>query len=316
MKHIISLSVVSAFIGLCLVPFQASAQKQYPYGGEKIQLRDHMLSVTLVGKLDGIPGLSYQGMEIWGNTYISLQHTGVATLYDFNGRQISKRGSFKLASYHKTNHSNVASFGPRRYSSDDPLPLLYIARCSGVKLANGMDKLFYVERIDPVGMKSQIVQTIWLNDYKHHFGGYCLGAVDRQNEMLYMYAETTGRNHPESNRHWIMKFRLPSYSGPQDSLIVLTEDDALERYDMEDTYTFPFQFITQGATIWNNLMFLPMGVGTTQHPSVIYVIDLGSKSVRNVIDLQAAIPEELEDCTILNGDMYVQTQGHLYKITF
>ncbi len=307
--------VVVVFCAMAMVSVSL-AQKKYTYSGEKICTKENTLKVSIVGKLEGAKGLSYQGMDIWKNSMISLQHTGEATVYDFDGKSIKKRGSFRLASYDKTNHSNVASFGNIYYKSNDCLPLLYIARCSGIKLPNGMDKLFYVERIDPKTIRSELIQTIWLNDTKKSFGGYCLGAVDRQNNMFYMYAETTGRKHPESNRHWIMKFRLPEYNGPQDSLVILTEEDALERYDMEDTYTFPMQPITQGATIWNNMLFLPMGVGTERDPSVIYVMDLNTRSIRNVIDLQEAIPEELEDCTIWNGDLYIQTQGHVYKVEF
>ncbi|MDD7251385.1 MAG: hypothetical protein PUH21_05150 [Prevotellaceae bacterium] len=300
---------------LLALPLLSMGQKTCKYDGERVRLSDNTVKVTHIGKLAGQKGISYQGMDIWGHTLVSLQHTGVATLYDFNGKSIKKKGQLKLASYDKTNHANVASFGTQYAQAGDPLPLLYVARCSGKKL-RGMDNLFFVERIDPKAMKSELVQQIWLNDYKHHFGSYCLGAVDRQNRMLYMYAETTGRLHPGTNRHWVMQFRLPEYRGPQDSLVILTEDDALARYDMEDSYTFDHQPITQGATIYNGLLFLPMGVGSKAQPSLIYVMDTGTHRVQNVVNLQSAIPHELEDCTVWGGKMILQTQGDIYQLEF
>jgi len=140
--------------------------------------------------------------------------------------------------------------------------------------------------------------------------------VDRQNNMLYMFAETTGHNDAKNNKHWILKFRLPVYRGPQDSLVVLTEDDALDKFYLEDNYKFDHQPTTQGGCVKNGLLFLSWGVGKKKNPSILYVINLAAHTVQNVINLQKAVPHEFEDCTEYKGDMIIQTQGDLYKIIF
>ena len=305
----------SLLLGFLLLPLSALAQNAVTYSGPKVCFQANTLKVTKIGKLDGVPKESYQGMDIWGNNLVSLQNSGMATVYNFDGKTLKKKGSFPLGSRHNTNHSNLASFSNNWYNKADKMPLLYVSRCNSTVL-NGMDKLFFGERIDPDGLKSELVQTIWLNDYKHCFGGYALGCIDRETNMFYVYAETTDHTHPESNKHWVMKFRMPEYKGPQDSLVILTEDDAIDKYYMEDTYTFAHQPITQGACAAKGLLFLPMGFGTAQEPSVLYVINTANHSVQNVIDMQGAMPIEMEDCTEYQGDLIVQCQGAVYKISF
>lgn len=302
-------------LAFAMMPLLAMGQQSANYDGPRVCLKNHTVKATKLFDMEKAWGMAFQGMDIWGNTLVSLSHTGLATLYDFNGKTGTKKGTFQLGSYGPTNHANVASFGNNWAQKGDPLPLLYVSRCSGA-LLNGMDKLFFGERIDPVGMKSELVQQIWLNDYRKRFGGYALGCIDRQQNMLYLYAETKGRNKPNTNRHWVLKFPMPEYRGPQDSLVILTEDDAIDRYYMEDSYNFLHQPVTQGACAWNGMLFLPMGVGNAKEPSVLYVINTANRTVQNAIDLQAQIPHELEDCTVWNGSLIIQTQGSIYKVEF
>ena len=95
---------------LAFLPIMAGAQDTFTYSGERIDMQQHTFKSTLVGKLQGIEKQGYQGMDIWGQTVVSCQNTGVITLYNYDGRTLTKRGdSFPMASNDKENHSNVVS---------------------------------------------------------------------------------------------------------------------------------------------------------------------------------------------------------------
>ncbi len=77
---------------LALLPIMAGAQDTFTYSGERIDMQQHTFKSTLVGKLQGIEKQGYQGMDIWGQTVVSCQNTGVITLYNYDGRTLTKRG--------------------------------------------------------------------------------------------------------------------------------------------------------------------------------------------------------------------------------
>ena len=54
---------------------------------------------------------NYQGMDCYKDYIFSCKHTGIATVWKYNGEGIEKLGSFNLATHDEVNHSNVASFG-------------------------------------------------------------------------------------------------------------------------------------------------------------------------------------------------------------
>lgn len=61
---------------------------------------------------------------------------------------------------------------------------------------------------------------------------------------------------------------------------------------------------------------MPIGFGTPEHPSLLYVWDLAKRKMQNVIDLSKATEGELEDCAEWMGELLIQTQGNLYSIRF
>lgn len=299
---------------LLVCPFFLQAKNEYKYSGKKIFFKDNELKCHWLGPLYKEGKNSFQGMDIFGNYLISLQNTGIATLYDFNGKKLNRRGTFHLASYSETNHANVACFGNIYYDKRDKLPLLYVTRCHPA-LLNGMDKLLFVERIDPDKMTAQPVQKIWFNDVNHRYGRSTQFVLDRQTNMIYTYGNSINVN-TTINRHPIMKFRVPKYDGPQDSLVILTEADALEFYYIEDYYNKPFNPVVQGAYVKNGLIFFPTGVGKPETPSILYVWDTTKRSMQNELDLTKATFKELEDCSEYKGSLIIQAQKNLFKIDF
>ncbi len=300
------------------IPVALQAQQVVSYEGEPIG-KTNKVTVTQIGTLDRTHPTSFQGMDIYKHYLLSLQHQGVATIYKTNGKKIEWKGRFKLGSFDApkltANHANVASFSRQFLKKGDKLPLVYVTRCNAKSQHKGMDQVLFLEHVDPVNMTAECVQTIGFDDpvmTTRHTTQWC---VDIENNMLYGLSNTYEK---EGNRHMIVKFRLPEYRGPQDSIVVLKGSDVLERYYMEDTYKkSDWQPIIQGMYIRDNLLYLPWGIGVEKNPSVLYIWDLKNHCMHNEIHLQKEIPHEMEDCAFYDKkNLLVQVQKRLYRITF
>lgn len=61
---------------------------------------------------------------------------------------------------------------------------------------------------------------------------------------------------------------------------------------------------------------MPTGFGKEKQPSILYVWNLNTRTMQNVIDLTKATFGELEDCAYYRGDLYIQAQGDLFRLRF
>lgn len=306
-------------IALCLATAIHAQQKKdgrYYYEGEKINLASHSFKCYHVAKLSGVSKQSYQGFDIWGDYAFSCQNTGYLTIYKFKDGGLEKQGeTFKLASWNEKNHANVVSFGTKFYEPKDQFPLLYVSQCQKETI-NGLKDILYVERIGKDLKSTTVVQTICFKDTKNLFGYALQWVIDRENQFLYGYGNTINNSDP-ANKHRIVKFRLPTIDAPsKDGVTYLTNDDLLENYLLEETYSQPFNPIGQGLFIKNDMLFMPTGVGNENNPSILYVWDLKNRRMRNAIDLTKATFGELEDCSVYQDDLYIQTQGHMFRLKF
>lgn len=290
----------------------AMAQNTYTYQGGRIDLAENTFRSTLVGRLQGVEKQAYQGMDVYGQTVVSMQNTGVVTLYRYDGRTLTKQCEpFPLASNDKENHANVASLSRRFFAEKDPLPLVYVSQCAKGRY-RGMKDVCFVERLLPDERKSELVQTILYDDVNHNFGYALQWVLDNENGYLYGYGNTVN-NTDAKNRHRIVKFRLPELG---DSLVRLTDADLLENYLLEDTYAVPFNPIGQGLFIRNGLLFMPVGVGREKDPSYLYVWNLTTHQMHCVLDLREATQGELEDCAAYGSALLIQAQGSLFRLDF
>lgn len=294
----------------------ASAQQQlYSYQGEKIDLASHTFTSRCLGKLQGVPKQAYQGIDTWGDYAVSLQNTGYATIYKLHDGSFSRLSQFPLGSYSKYNHANVASFTHQLYAPGDPFPLLLVSQCYKTPV-DGKKDLIYVERIASDMKSSQLVATINFVDTSHLCGYAVQWVADNANNMLYGFANTVSNLDP-LNQHRIIKFRLPKLTGLEPGAeIKLTEADMLENYLVEATYPYYYKQIGQGLLVKDGLLYMPVGLGTQEHPSILYVWDLTRHVMRNAIDMSRATRGELEDCALHDGKLLMQTQGELYEIGF
>ncbi|MCR5434743.1 MAG: hypothetical protein K6F20_10170 [Bacteroidaceae bacterium] len=299
-------------VALALLSVSGLAQNTFTYSGERIDLNQHTFRSTLVGKLQGIERQGYQGMDVWGQTVVSCQNTGVITLYNYDGQKLTKKGeSFPMASNDKENHSNVVSMSRTFYREGDPLPLIYVSQCSKGRY-KGMKDVCFVERIKPELNASELVQTILYKDDNKNFGYAVQWVLDNENGYLYGYGNTINNNDPQ-NRHRIVKFRIPEV---KEGLVTLTDADLLENYLLEETYSQHFNPIGQGLFVKDGLLYMPTGFGKPETPSILYVWDLKARCMRNVIDLSKATQGELEDCAAFGSALLIQAQGSMYRLDF
>ena len=262
-------------------------------------------SVQKIADLQGVQKQSYQGMAIYGDYLVSLQNTGQATIYRFQNDKLQPVRQCPLASHTAENHANVAFFGTERYHKSDQFPLLYVSQCSK-QLYRGMKDVCFVERISLTG-EPQLVQTIVLDDPDGLFGYALQWMIDAKHNRLIGYGNTI-ENMGKGNRWRTMVFPMPKLSdGP---IVHLNPRNALDNYCIQDLDPrFPSNHIGQGACIKGDQMFIPVGVGTEQQPSILYVWNLKKKQLDRIHNFQQQVPHEFEDCKPYRRSLIMQTNG-------
>ncbi|MDO4510822.1 MAG: hypothetical protein Q4B68_03270 [Bacteroidales bacterium] len=302
-----------AIVGCCAY---ASAQDRYYYSGPQLRLAESQFSSEKIADLQGEPKHSYQGMDCWGETVVSLQHKGFATTYRHNGNSLTKIATFKLGSYAETNHANVASFTTQYFAKTDKFPLLFVSQCYK-KVVDGQKDVIYVERLANDLKSSKLVAKIHFKDVSGLYGYAVQWVVDRENKFLYGFGNTV-ENLSADNKHRLVKFKLPTIptKGKKAATITLSEKDMLENYIIEDYYTGYYKQVGQGLMIKHGYLYMPVGLGTAEHPSLLYVWDLAKRKMQNTIDLSKATAGELEDCAEYMGELLIQTQGEMYQLRF
>ena len=263
---------------------------------------------AIVKKVDNLRGVTkqgYQGMAIWGDYLVSLQNTGQATIYRLCADSLQKLSQFPLASQMPQNHANVAFFGTEFYDKKDEFPLLYVSQCSKLRY-NGMKDVCFVERIS-LTAAPELVQTIVLDDDEGLFGYALQWMIDRKHNLLIGYGNTI-ENMGKGNRWRTMIFRMPKLSDGE--VVHLNPKDALDNYCIQDLDPrFPSNHIGQGACVIKDQMFIPVGLGTEKHPSILYVWNLRKKQLDQILNFQSQVPHEFEDCEPYGRDLIMQTNG-------
>ena len=255
-------------------------------------------------------GHAYQGMDVWGRYVFSCQNQGIGTVYLLNGDGFEKVGQFNLGSFNPANHSNVVSFGVGKVEESDPLPVVYVSQCYK-KTYKGLKDVCFVERIAPDFQSSELLQTILYDDRNRDFGYALQWVVDRKNGFLYGYGNTISNSDP-SNRHRVIKFRLPELS--EGAFVTLRPEDALENYTIEEVSGYSFNPIGQGLDIRYGKLYMPTGFGNEKHPSELYVWDLRHRKMKKY-NLSACTTGELEDVAVLGRNLLLfQSQDGLFKV--
>lgn len=286
---------------------------EFFYTGEKLSIARHNYKCFKIGQIEGEKGEGFQGISISGNYVASLQNTGICNLYKYDGKSLKKVSRFKLGSYAKQNHCNVASFGTEKVSKDDPMPVLYVSQAQRARYKSMKDACL-VERLSENG--STLVQTINFDDRDHIFGYALQWVIDRDNNLLVGYGNTIDNENPV-NRHAVIVFRLPKLSDGE--LVTLTRADAIDQFYLEDTLNRNINpTIGQGLCITNGKLFMPTGYGTKERPSLMYVVDIFTHRVTNIIDMRKSTSNEPEDCDVYNEECLLlqMVDGTIYRMEF
>lgn len=282
---------------LLITPLVCFGQNAYDYYGEKVQLEAHYFQSQNVGKLQGDKKLSYQGMDISNGYAVSAQSTGVITVYNLNSGDMSKEKQLKLSTFSKTANAYNVSFGTKKMTEEDVLPLLYVSGNKGVLNVEQIEKKFKnVKAVQTITLDAKFSKIDW--------------AVDADNGFLYAFC--TNKN----GTHQIMRFNVPEVKEGEVNTVKLKTTDALDNYLIEKYYQGRAMTSTDGVYVHDGQLYITSGNGTPNDTSRLYVWDLCGKMMRNVIDLSTASRDELKACSVHNGALYVQTQSSMYKLIF
>lgn len=283
---------------VCVIPEIVNAQKT-----KKGIFDLSGYTLTDAGPLQRVEKESFQGMAIYKDYLVSLNNTGWATLYQLQkDGTYTKQHTFKLGSWSKNNHANVANFGVEFYEKGDAMPLLYVSQTKTDKEQNLTDACF-VERIHPNG-RAELVQTIVLDKHDEYYGNAVQWAIDKKRKLLVGFGNTKHNRDPK-NHFRIMTFKLPKLK--QGQKVILTEKDILENYLIQDyDTTFPHIQIGQGGVVAGHCLVMPTGLGSGGFDSVIYSWDLKKHRIVNAINMQQEVPFEFEDCDFFQDKLYIQ----------
>lgn len=246
---------------------------------------------------------SAQGMAIYKNKAILLNHEGYCRIYDLKKKRLV--AGFNLASAHKTNHANCASFGVEFPKNNKKYPALYISQCLPPFYC-------YVESITEKG--TQLIQTLQVVSEGAEQRS-CNWIVDKENKFIYTIAGLTEAIDSIGNKNLLIsKFPLPSLDSTH---VILREKDILDQFVLQ------FPNMLQGGTIQNNYLYLPVGLHDfpgsenrkDKHRAII-VVNLMTKQIERTIDINDSVLEEPEDADFYRDDLllYCGQDGGLYRI--
>lgn len=300
--------------------------RTYTYEGQELNLVKKPTFGTTVINSGAFPIPSGYGSLQGGNAYngkwIQLFDAGTFAIYDLANKLATVEAYGQLGSYDPDlNHANDLTFG-NKYNDADDFPLLYL---SGYADSGGVPStVCHVERLvsdGQGGYTASNIQNIYIDmsgfsakgytEVYGHFNVLC----DVENGYLYTFGakwRTNGEEsaHDNENRYYITRFALPDTS---QASVTLDADD------VKVQFTLPYDIdFTQGATIWNSMLFHLFGDGSnTTHPNGIRVYDLTKGVEITKIDCSQVAWKirEPEDIAVYNGAMYVVVQNkYLWRI--
>ena len=271
-----------------------------------------------------------QGCAVFDGLLFSMQDKGWCNVFDLETLELAAQ--FPLASHGKQNHANVAFFGPYRYDSKDKFPLLYVSQCKskpveeiGLAETDSLSRLLFVERIlaDEAGVPfgSELVQIIHYEPAEWNSRLWIADA--KRPDLIYCYGNTVGNEAP--GNHIVVKtFHFPEFSADR-FLVTLTDAEAVDScyFDqlLPEGHRGPQNNILQGAAVFDGVLFLPVGTGSSKHPSEVFYAGVRKHVGKyGYFDFTDAIPHEMEDFDLW-GDQIVcpcntDSAGVIYTIPF
>lgn len=225
---------------------------------------------------------SGQGIAVFNNILYRLFDTGVCQTYDItdlNHPVIIK--TFKLGSYSSLNHCNDAQFMP-----DTDRRILYIAGLRG--------KCFVEEMTDT---SSVLLQTITLDELDIFDQTISYNIICGQDGYLWLFG-----GNKSGNTLFFAKLRRPEI---EEGDVRLSMSDVIDNWS-EPNYVYKNN-VWQGGKVYGNRLYFVFGISGSKRHVVVY--DTNTHEIVQDINLESAIPYELEDCEIVNHRMIIAIYG-------
>lgn len=247
-------------------------------------------------------GKAAQGMAIRGDCAYLFNDGGICRSFDLKTGQVI--ADFALESASPNNHANSASFG-RESIKGNSLPVIYISECRSPYRC-------FVENI--TDSTSQMVQTIVVkrtdaDSIVHNW------VVDSKQNCIYSirFGEIVNKQ-TGMRRCRIIRYKLPKLN--KGELVVFTESD------VKDTFEVFFPNLLQGASIYKNNLYMPVGLheeaGNKRKDGerALIVVNLKKKKIEKKIDLTNVTASEPEDMDFYQGGalLYTGQDGGIYKV--
>lgn len=248
------------------------------YLGEKISLNEYKMmrwfNLLDYGSLS--LNMASQGFDIWGDFLFQAGAiSGDATanniaIIDLKNRKILGQFEFTDTSYHM-NNVNCGD----KYADSDTYPVLYISqtygahKCCAIRLANDLSGYTILQEIVYTG-SAHLANS-------NAFDWF----IDLDGGFIYAYG-----NSGSVARVEIVKFAMPALSVTSVSL-----SDA----DVLDSFTIDIPAYYQGTRVIGGKLFAPCGMGNSQYPAHLIVIDLSKKAIVSDVNFGTNVGE-IEGC--------------------
>jgi len=265
---------------------------------------------------------SVQGTAIFGDYLFSMRDKGNCVVINIADKSLVSE--FALASAGEMNHANDAFFSDQYYDSSDRFPLLYVSQCKNEPVAElnrpecaALSRLLFVERVicDREGKPThtELVQVISYQPEKWNSRLFVFDSTTP--DRLYCYGNTVGNCEP-GNRIIVETLPMPKLDRSR-LLVTIDPEACVNRFYVDEAlpegHRGPQNNILQGGYAYKGLLFLPVGVGTAEHPSELFGIDLVNRDSAGkpcryfYADYNDIIPCEMEDVDLWKGKWLICT---------
>lgn len=269
------------------------------YGGEKVpSLNRWMIGAKLL-----MANATCQAGAAYGNYFFQFtnRHSNMK-VYDLTTNTLHSTVTMTSVA---SDHCNNACFSNIFYDSNDDFPLIYTSGSQTgsynhvqvwrIQLANNV---FSITKVQEITLPTGTTGNIWY-----------WGQAYLDNERSYMWYSTSANG----NAHF-MKFAIPAvFDGDSNVVSEVTLTDA----DIIDSFTTIPNSNQQGGVVKNGILYLLDGVPSYGTYTKLYVYNLWSKSLINIIDIYniLGITAEFEGCGIWNDTLVANTNGRgIYAI--
>lgn len=266
----------------------------FPYSGGRIRLTDYYCDGQLYMAIrHPSADTSGQGGGIYGDYFIQGGNGGYVRVYDLVTKEIVV-DSMPLGSVDSNNHVNNIVFG-KTIPDGGTFPYMYVSECKNQRRC-------FVENFSLTG--STLVQTLGYDDSNMKDSNW---VVDNEGGYMYLIGNYI-------NSDTVRVIKLP-FVEPTLGNHTYTPSDIIDYFDLDGSVGKAYIF--QGNVIKDGKLYSCFG-GSGNDPHKVWINDLDSHKLLNVIELDQITGGECESINLYNGTMMIgyPNQGKLYQLIF